>query len=92
MKMALWRLGTGCAGLSLIAAVLALQIERHTDSVLAQANADQPFPLRTFERYLPLETAEFTGGVSVGDLNGDGWPDIVLANGRHTPSGFVAKF
>lgn len=85
MKVALWRLGAASACLSLITAVLLLQIERHTDSVLAQSNANQSFPVLAFERYLPLESAEYTGGLSVGDLNGDGLPDIVLANGRHWP-------
>jgi hypothetical protein len=86
MKVDVCRSGTICAGLVVATAILLHQAGRHQASVLAQTTADQPAPLRTFERYLPLETAEFTGGVSVGDLNGDGWLDIVLANGRHTPT------
>jgi hypothetical protein len=31
------------------------------------------------------QTAENSAGVTLGDLNGDGWLDIVLAKGRHTP-------
>ena len=31
------------------------------------------------------ETSETSANVSVGDINGDGAPDIVLAKGRHTP-------
>src|SRR5712691_5274296 len=85
MKLGLWRLGTICSGLALFTVILLHQIERHPASVLAHADADQPVPLRTFERNLPLETAPFTGGVSVGDINGVGWLDLVLANGRHTP-------
>ncbi len=42
--------------------------------------------LRTFERTLQLETTSETSvNVSIGDLNGDGNPDLVLAKGRHWP-------
>jgi hypothetical protein len=85
MKVGVWRLGAICVGAGLIAAVLVLPIVHHPASALAQADADQPVAQRTFERELHLETAEVSRGVSVGDLNGDGWLDIVLANGGHTP-------
>ena len=40
--------------------------------------------LRTFERFDFLEAAaENTANASIGDLDGDGDPDIVLAKGRH---------
>jgi hypothetical protein len=43
-------------------------------------------PLRSFERVLLLEeAAETSANVSIGDLNGDGFPDLVLAKGRHWP-------
>jgi hypothetical protein len=41
---------------------------------------------RPFSRVLVLETsAETSANVSIGDLNGDGFADIVLAKGRHWP-------
>ena len=42
--------------------------------------------LPTFSRVLLLEeSSEDSANVSIGDLNGDGFPDIVLAKGRHSP-------
>ena len=41
---------------------------------------------RSFERKLPLEEkGETSASVSIGDLNGDGYLDLVLGKGRHWP-------
>jgi len=41
---------------------------------------------RSFDRVLLLEDkGETSAGVQVGDINGDGLPDIVLGKGRHWP-------
>lgn len=41
---------------------------------------------RAFDRVLQLETtSETSANVSIGDLNGDSHPDLVLAKGRHWP-------
>jgi hypothetical protein len=42
--------------------------------------------LPSFDRVVLLEDkGETSAGVSIGDLNGDGRPDLVLAKGRHWP-------
>jgi hypothetical protein len=54
-------------------------------SMPAAAAFAQPL-LPRFERVLLLEpTAETSANASIGDVNGDGKPDIVLAKGRHWP-------
>ena len=46
----------------------------------AQRNAKK---LPTFSRVLLLEqTAETSANASIGDLNGDGFPDLILAKGQ----------
>src|SRR5713101_8618526 len=49
--------------------------------------------VRTFDRGVEIETvAETTANVSIGDLNGDGHLDLVLAKGRHWPLPDVVLF
>lgn len=55
------------------------------DSTASAATSPVAEP-RTFDRALQLETtSETSANVSIGDLDGDGRPDLVLAKGRHWP-------
>ena len=63
----------------------AREIVDYFDGVASQRPA-APAALPQYERTVLLEsTAETSANVSIGDVNGDGNPDIVLAKGRHWP-------
>ena len=63
----------------------ALEIVKYFDGAASPRSAAAP-ALPQYERTVLLESSsETSANVSIGDVNGDGNPDIVLAKGRHWP-------
>jgi hypothetical protein len=76
-------LGSLAAWLGVAACSTGTPRARHRGETQGEAGAAR-FP--RFDRMLFLETAsETSANVSVGDVNGDGHLDLVLAKGRHWP-------
>jgi hypothetical protein len=74
----------------LVELIFVLLFAAHSSNAVTRGAQDKPAnnakKLPSFNRVLLLEqTAETSANVSIGDLNGDGFPDLVLAKGRHWP-------
>jgi hypothetical protein len=71
-------IATGCAaGLALHVRV-GTELHSHSKAPISKGGG-----LRSFEIVLLEMVSETSSNASIGDLNGDGIPDIVLAKGRH---------
>ncbi len=90
----------GVAAPKLAAHVAPSNDPRHTNSMssvrlpacllsaaLLTLTAQAPSPLRSFNRFVPLpDSGDHSAALSIGDVNGDGHPDLVLSTGRHWES------
>ena len=76
--------------LIIVELICVLVFAAHSSNALSDGVQTKPAnnakKLPSFGRVLLLEqTSETSANVSIGDLNGDGFPDLVLAKGRHWP-------
>lgn len=69
-----------------VGVVVSLLLLSGCQCIQSRPAAKAKAPASAFERFVFLEdAAETTANASIGDLDGDGDPDIVLAKGRHWP-------
>jgi hypothetical protein len=70
------------AGLVLATASLSTKTSNRVVAQIRKVAMSSGFP--RYDRVLNLEqTSDTSANVSIGDLNGDGNPDILLVKGRH---------
>jgi hypothetical protein len=73
-------IATGCAAALALHVRVGMELHSHSQVPISKGGG-----IRSFE-IVPLEmVSETSSNASIGDLNGDGIPDIVLAKGRHWP-------
>jgi len=83
-RLIAWPIIGGVMYVAVAQSTLSIQIAERGDRDSAQARKSTRLP--SFDRQLLLEaTSETSANVSIGDLDGDGNLDIVLAKGRHWP-------
>jgi hypothetical protein len=73
------------------ASIQQLRASRSASGLRRLARTGAP-PLRSFEAVALESDTQYTANASVGDLNGDGALDIVLAKGRHWPQKSLVLF
>jgi hypothetical protein len=75
-----------CSGVALTVAPSSGRVDQPNERRSPRTFGLDSASLPRFDRVLLLEkSSETSANVSIGDVNGDGKPDIVLAKGRHWP-------